>query len=300
VTLREERSTNPSSGPNRRVEFFLQAVAQASQSLLMLDFDGTLAPFQKDRRKAFPYRGIASLLEEILELGKTRVVIVSGRDATEIIPLLGVEPHPEIWGLHGLQRVKTDGSVEVSTLDDVTLTALDLADDWLVSQQLQHTAELKAGSIAVHWRGLHGSEAEDLDRRVMRGWIDIAREYGLDLLHFDGGVEIRSKRANKGSVVRTLLAEMRPAIPAAYLGDDTTDEEAFAAINDIRINDVRINDIGINDIGLSILVRPVWRPTAAQLWLRPPVEVLEFLTRWLEVCQEKDESSDETSPALNA
>ncbi|MGB8985382.1 MAG: trehalose-phosphatase, partial [Candidatus Sulfotelmatobacter sp.] len=118
----------------------------------------------------------------------------------------------------------------------------------------------------------------------------IAREYGLDLLQFDGGVEIRSKRANKGSVVRTLLAEMRPAIPAAYLGDDSTDEEAFAAIN----------DIGINDIGLSILVRPVWRPTAAQLWLRPPVEVLEFLTRWLEVCLPQDEPSDETSSALNA
>ncbi|MGB7600113.1 MAG: trehalose-phosphatase [Candidatus Sulfotelmatobacter sp.] len=267
------------------MELFLQAVAQASQSLLMLDFDGTLAPFQKDRRKAFPYRGITSLLEEILELGKTRVVIVSGRDATEIIPLLGVEPHPEVWGFHGLQRVKTDGSVEISTLDDLTLTALDLADDWLVSQQLQHTAELKAGSIAVHWRGLHGSEAEEIDRRVLRGWTDIAKEYGLDLLHFDGGVEIRSKQANKGFVVRTLLAEMRPSIPAAYLGDDSTDEEAFAEIH---------------DSGLSILVRPVWRPTAAQLWLRPPTEVLEFLTRWLEVCQDQGESSDETSPALNA
>jgi trehalose 6-phosphate phosphatase len=300
VTLREERDTSRSSGSNRRVEFFLQAVAQASQSLLMLDFDGTLAPFHKDRRKAFPYRGISSLLEKILELGKTRVVIVSGRDATEIIPLLGVEPHPEIWGFHGLQRVKTDGSVEISPLDDLTLTALDLADDWLVSQQLQHTAELKAGSIAVHWRGLDFSVAQDIDRRVMRGWTDIAREYGLDLLHFDGGVEIRSKQANKGSVVRTLLAEMRPSIPAAYLGDDTTDEEAFAAINDIGINNIRVGDIGIGDVGLSILVRPVWRPTAAQLWLRPPAEVLEFLTRWLELCQDQNESSDETSPALNA
>ena len=290
MTHREERYTSPSSDPNRRVEFFLQAVSLAPQSLLMLDFDGTLAPFQKDRRKAFPYRGITSLLEEILELGKIRVVIVSGRDATEIIPLLGVEPHPEVWGLHGLQRVKTDGSVEISTLDDLTLTALDLADDWLVSQQLQHTAELKAGSIAVHWRGLHGSEAEEIDRGVLRGWTDIAKEYGLDLLHFDGGVEIRSKQANKGSVVRTLLAEMKPSIPAAYLGDDTTDEEAFTAINDVRVNDAR----------LSILVRPVWRPTAAQLWLRPPAEVLEFLMRWLEICQDQGESSDETSPALNA
>jgi len=72
--------------------------------------------------------------------------------------------------------------------------------------------------------------------------------------------------------------------PAAYLGDDTTDEDAFQAIN---------------GLGLSILVRPVWRPTAAQLWLKPPGEVLHLLTRWLEACQERDESSDETAPAVN-
>jgi trehalose-phosphatase len=210
--------------------------------------------------------------------------MVSGRDAIELIPLLAVEPHPEVWGLHGLQRVKTDGSIEVSPLDEPTLKALAVADDWLVTQQLQHAAEFKAGSIAVHWRGLDITEAADIHRRVMLGWTGIAKQSGLDLLHFDGGVEIRSKKANKGTAVRILLSEMDPDAPAAYLGDDTTDEDAFQAIN---------------GLGLSILVRPVWRPTAAQLWLRPPGEVLDLLTRWL-VCQERDESGDEATPAVNA
>jgi trehalose-phosphatase len=250
----------------------------------MLDFDGTLAPFQTDRNKAFPYPGIKSVVEEILEVGRTRVVMVSGRDATELIPLLAVDPHPEVWGLHGLQRVKPDGSIEVSELDEPTLKALALADDWLDIQQLQHTAEFKAGSIAVHWRGLSIPEAEDIHHRVILGWSSIAKQSGLDLLQFDGGVEIRSKKANKGSAVRTLLGEMDAEAPAAYLGDDITDEEAFHAIN---------------GLGLSILVRPVWRPTAAQLWLKPPEELLAFLVRWLEACQREDESSDEATPTVN-
>jgi len=33
--------------------------------------------------------------------------------------------------------------------------------------------------------------------------------------------------------------------------------------------------------GLSVLVRSEWRQTAAQLWLKPPDEVLDFLGLWL-------------------
>jgi len=50
---------------------------------------------------------------------------------------------------------------------------------------------------------------------------------------------------------------------------------------------------------LSILVRPVWRPTAAQLWLNLLARFCIYWTRWLEACQERDESSDETAPAVN-
>jgi trehalose 6-phosphate phosphatase len=283
--MRPDNRISRHSSAHAGLESFLQTVACARRSLLMLDFDGTLAPFHHDRGKVLPYPGITPVLQEILEAGKTRVVIVSGRDAMELIPLLALEPHLEVWGLHGLQRLKADGSIEVSALDETTLRALAVADEWLATQQLQHTAEFKAGSIAVHWRGLNLPEAQDIHRRVMLGWTDIAKHSGLDLLQFDGGVEIRSTNANKGAAVRTLLGEMNSDAPAAYLGDDTTDEEAFEAIN---------------GLGLSILVRPVWRPTAAQFWLKPPHELLDLLTRWLDVCLEQDESSDATTPALNA
>ena len=127
MTLSNERAGKNFRDSTPEVESFLENVARSPRSLLMLDFDGTLAPFQMDRGKAFPYPGIKSVLQEILEIGKTRVVIVSGRDATDLIPLLAVEPHPEVWGLHGLQRVKTDGSIAVSELDEATLKGLAVA-----------------------------------------------------------------------------------------------------------------------------------------------------------------------------
>jgi trehalose-6-phosphatase len=78
-----------------------------------------------------------------------------------------------------------------------------------------------------------------------------------------------SPRFTKGSVVRALLAEIDPATPVAYLGDDEPDEDAFLAL-DHR--------------GLRILVRSEWRETLADTWLRPPGELLQFLSAWLEAC----------------
>jgi trehalose-6-phosphatase len=52
----------------------------------------------------------------------------------------------------------------------------------------------------------------------------------------------------------------------AYLGDDLTDEDAFAAVG---------------DRGLSFLVRGEARASNARYWLRPPEELLEFLDGWL-------------------
>jgi trehalose-phosphatase len=84
---------------------------------------------------------------------------------------------------------------------------------------------------------------------------------------FDGGVELRLRSANTGTVVKTILSEVKPEVPIAYLGDDTSDEDAFRTLN---------------DRGLTVLVRPKHRFTAAQAWLRPPDEVVVFLRDWIQ------------------
>jgi trehalose 6-phosphate phosphatase len=279
----KEELLNPDA--RLKVESLLRAVARAPRSLLMLDYDGTLAPFQNDPERALPYPGISQVLQEIVRIGKTRVVIISGRDSKDLVPLLEIEPHPEVWGLHGLQRLKPDGSADIPPLNQRTVSELAAAEDWLRYQHLQHTAEFKTGSIAVHWRGLSEWEAESVRGRVLLGWTPLAKYTRLDLLEFDGGVEIRAHNADKGAAVSTILSEMNADTPAAYLGDDTTDEKAFQAVN---------------GRGLTVLVRSRWRKTAAQLWLRPPDDLLELLRLWLQACQERDQSSDDTALAVNA
>jgi trehalose 6-phosphate phosphatase len=263
---------------------FLQTVTQAPQAALLLDYDGTLAPFRARRDQAYPYPGVAPVLQEIVSNGRTRVVVISGRDPTDVLPLLNIHPRPEVWGVHGLQRLKTDGSMKMPHLDAQALDGLSDADRWLGYQQLRHAAEFKAGSVAVHWRGLSESDADDLRARVLLGWRRIAESSGLDLLEFDGGLEIRASDADKGDAVRMLLNEISPHAPVAYLGDDATDESAFRAMQ---------------GRGISVLVRPTWRRTAAQLWLKPPNELLEFLGQWLKTCAEHNTADGGAAAAVN-
>jgi trehalose-phosphatase len=179
--------------------------------------------------------------------------------------------------------------MEMPKLDERTLNGLSDADRWLGYQQLRHTAEFKAGSIAIHWRGLSENDAEDLRARALLGWRPIAEHSGLNLLEFDGGVEIRAFEADKGDAVRTFLGEIGPDTPVAYLGDDNTDESAFLVMQD-RIK---------QGSAISVLVRPIWRQTAAQFWLKPPDELLDFFGLWLKTCTGREAWGSGAARAVN-
>jgi trehalose-phosphatase len=255
---------------NLDLQQFFTELSRAHQSALLLDYDGTLSPFQLDRSEAFPYPGVSMLLAEIMNTGHTRVVVITGRRAHEVISLLGIDSYPEIWGVHGLERLRSDGSCELPHLDEIATQALSEADTWLDGQGLHHLAEHKPGSLAMHWRGLSAGEQSDIRKIVLLGWMPVAHRAGMVLQEFDGGIEIRVPDRNKGDAVRTVLTEMEPETPVAYLGDDETDEDAFHAVS---------------NHGLPVLVRPDWRESAATVWLRPPAELQAFLCDWLDACR---------------
>jgi trehalose 6-phosphate phosphatase len=197
------------------MEQFFGELSRARESALLLDYDGTLSPFQLDREEAFPYPGVSILLTEIMNTGHTRVVLITGRPAPEVVPLLGIRPHPEIFGAHGLQHLRSGGPCELPHPNEIETQALAKADTWLDGLGLHHLAEHKPGGLAVHWRGLPTDVQSDIRRSVSRGWLPIARRAGMVMQEFDGGVEIRLPERNKGDAVRTILGELYPEAPVA-------------------------------------------------------------------------------------
>jgi trehalose-phosphatase len=239
--------------------------------VLLLDYDGTLAPFRVNPAQAIPYPGVESALDELIAAGHTRVVIVSGRWTRDLLPLINLRQRPEIWGAHGWERLLPDGAHHLRQLPPAALTALVAADDWAEElEAIGGRTERKPASIAFHWRGLSGRQVAALRSEIGRRWLELGQPRELALLEFDGGMELRADGVHKGDVVQTLLQECGASTAMAYLGDDHTDEDAFRAMP--------------RD-GAAILVRETLRPTAAQLWLQPPHELLAFLRRWDEAAR---------------
>ncbi|ORJ62042.1 trehalose-phosphatase [Geothermobacter hydrogeniphilus] len=249
---------------------FWPRVEHAPQRLLMLDYDGTLAPFVPDRDRAFPYPGIRELLSELLVLQRTRLVIVTGRAVADMPPLLQLEPLPEIWGCHGWERRLAGGDIRRVELPVSVEGCLQRAWSRAVKAGIEDHLERKPASLAIHWRGLDEARKARLEDVASREWASLAADNDLQLHPFDGGLELRCPGRTKGDAVRELRAESPPGTLAVYLGDDLTDEDAFAAL-------------GEGDVG--ILVREQPRASRASCRLRPPDQLLEFLRTWLRVCR---------------
>lgn len=247
---------------------FYQRLRTAGQRVLLLDYDGTLAPFRLRGNEAPPYSGVREILDAIIDSRHTRVVIVSGRWIQDLKPVLGLKRLPEIWGSHGWEQLRPDGEYAIAQIGEDSLRQLVQADGWIPDLEgLGARCERKPASLAVHWRGLPPEKIRAIRDHVSRSWRAREMQNHLAWHDFDGGIELRAPGRHKGSVVEAVLSQEGPDTVAAYLGDDLTDEDAFKAMR---------------GRGIGVLVRPEFRATAADFWLQPPAELLKFLREWHE------------------
>ena len=248
---------------------FFQRVPAASERILMLDYDGTLAPFHPRPHMAYPYPEVTRTLDHLMQDGGTRVVIISGRRAEEIMPLLRLARQPEIWGAHGWEHLSPDGIFSVRAIDSHEAALLEQA--YTAAQgAVEYGARLerKPASIALHWRGLSLIKRLKTQAWIGAVWAPLANADGLELQPFNCGLEILVRGHRKGFAVRQVLDGAQPHSAVAYLGDDITDEEAF---------------IEVRPHGLAVLVRERLRDTHANLWIRPPHELRNFISQWCRV-----------------
>lgn len=252
-----------------KLDAFFGTLANGTNPLLLLDYDGTLAPFRLNRFEARPWAGVRELLERIQNQSRTRMAVITGRPAGEIAPLLGLDPALEVWGLHGAERLHPDGRREMEEAAPETQRELDEVRAMLRRDSLGGLFEDKPNAAVMHWRGASPSKARLIEKRTRHLFEPLALMDGLRLQEFESGIELRVGR-DKGGAVEAILSEADADAPVAFLGDDLTDESGFRALRQA------------GNRGLSVLVRKERRATDADIWLRPPAEVKGFLGRWVE------------------
>ncbi|HKK21757.1 MAG TPA: trehalose-phosphatase [candidate division Zixibacteria bacterium] len=248
------------------LEQFYKDLDASRDRVLMLDYDGTLAPFRNEREHAYPYPELIPVLRKLADSTRTRLIIVSGRSVEMLKMLLGMDKLPEVWGCHGLEHLSRNGEYSLKPLDPDTRKGLEEIENWVRSNDLEQYVERKPSGIAFHWRGLPEAEAKQIREKVTGDWTGKIEQFHLAVYEFDGGLELRMHEISKADAVAEILNDSSPGATLAYCGDDFTDEDAFRALG---------------EHGLKVLVRTELRDTEADLWLIPPDELVEFLRRWI-------------------
>lgn len=238
---------------------------EAEHRLLLMDYDGTLAPFQIDPLEARPVEGASALLERIVASACTRVAVISGRPAAQLRRLLDVGGITFV-GEHGWEIWDPGTGLACHPLPPSVAESLARVSSAARRERWGERLEEKRTSLVLHTRGIPEEEASRMARSFGDLCLAEKLERGLSLQPIDGGMELRAMNRDKGSAVRDILSTLPPGVFSIYLGDERTDEDAFRALS---------------GRGLGIRVGLAERPSHAQHRLASPEEVVEFLRRWV-------------------
>lgn len=219
---------------------------------LYLDFDGTLVEIapKPDQVRVDP--ALAPALEKLRTRLGGALAIVTGRPIRVIDDFL-VPARFDVAGLHGVER-RVDGVVSGGSAEDHPALRAQVPALHAAVTDLEHVLiEDKGASVAVHWRLATPSDAAAAEEAVKASAVALGSAYRLQLGKAVG--EIVPASATKGHAIRA-LAENPPYAGrrAIFLGDDLTDEKAFAVINETGGVSVRIG--GAETIASRRLIDP--------------------------------------------
>jgi trehalose 6-phosphate phosphatase len=230
----------------------------ANYRALLLDFDGTLVNFRVHPEKVRLANRAKRTLGQLAGHQDLFVAIVSGRRLPYLRNAIGVKG-VRYFGLHGSERA--DAPVRLGKMGRHALSrAKRLArSEFAAFREIRF--EDKRLTFAVHFRGAQPKTIR-ATHRVLLGILAPFRGV-LRVLEGDKVWEVVPREIQgKGVAVSDLFKRLPAGTLAVYVGDDTTDEGAFAALpNQIT---VRVGNA---------------RSTAARFYLRNPGEVLRFLIR---------------------
>lgn len=232
---------------------------------IFLDYDGTLTPIVRRPELAVLSDGMRKTLSALANAWPTH--IVSGRGLEDVMRLVGLDSL-FYAASHGFDIAgPADSGVRLEVEPDIA-GPLSAAVDELRAATADvpgAIVESKKFSLAVHYREVPEERVPELDRAVD---ATLARHPELRRAEGKKVFELRPLRDwDKGKAVAWLLRELgldHPDVVPIYVGDDVTDEDAFAVLI---------------ERGAGVVVTELPRHTHARFSLQDTLEVQAFLQR---------------------
>lgn len=252
---------------NERLADWIAARRRAGRMLVAIDFDGTISDIVPRPGDAVLLPAAADALRQLAARPDTDVAVVSGRALADVRSRVGID---EVYyaGNHGLE-IEGPGVSRIHTGAAAARPRLEICLGQL-RRSLDSAGvdvEDKGLSLSIHYR--RAPDPDAAGARI-RSELD-ALCAGDEQIRITAGKRVFEVRPrvdwDKGRATRFLRQSLHAAhgslVPALFLGDDVTDEDAFREVAD-------------EGAGIIVASEPPAH-TAAVAFVRTPAEAAALL-----------------------
>ncbi|MBP2321298.1 trehalose-phosphatase [Kibdelosporangium banguiense] len=201
-------------------------LARTPRLLVACDYDGTLAPIVEDPDKARPQPESVGALRSLAGLHETTTAVISGRALRDLATMSRLPAEVHLVGSHGSE-------FDIGFVHSLNGPARDLHTrlegelEKLTEGATGVHLEVKPASVAVHFRRAE-QDVADRVADVIRGgpctWE------GIQVTEGKAVIELAVVQTDKGHALDVLRHQIG-ATAAIFVGDDVTDEKAFARLS---------------------------------------------------------------------
>ncbi|MDA0263427.1 MAG: trehalose-phosphatase [Chloroflexi bacterium] len=243
-------------------------LAAASHVLLLFDYDGTLTPIVARPEMALLPQDTRRLLAELAGMDRFTVGVVSGREMADVAEKVGI-PGLVYAGNHGLEM--TGCGMDFVHPEAAAFEASVAEVSGLLREGLAGVpgveVDNKRLTLSVHFRNAAESSADQVDRTV----VTIAAPYvESGMMRITRGKKVVEVRPNldwgKGKAIQKIRRDLGDGGDSPFtmfFGDDQTDEEGFAVVQEAG--------------GLAVFIGRPREQTLALHQLESPTEVAQVL-----------------------
>ncbi|GAA3994182.1 trehalose-phosphatase [Allokutzneria multivorans] len=203
----------------------LVQLARTPRLLIACDYDGTMAPIVADPEQARPLQESVNALRSLATLSSTTVAVISGRALRDLATLSRLPSEVHLVGSHGSE-------FDVGFVHALDATARQLLAkiknelDGIIDGAEGVHLEMKPASVAVHVRRAEAAVGERVFEALRSGpctWD------GVQVTEGKAVIELAVVQTDKGHALDVLRHQVG-ATAAIFVGDDVTDEKAFARL----------------------------------------------------------------------
>jgi trehalose 6-phosphate synthase/phosphatase len=204
---------------------------KSNKRCILLDYDGTLAPYQKLPSMAAPSEELMQLLQQLSKEPSNEIVIISGRDVSTLEKWLG-KLNLNMIAEHGAcVKFKEEEWKEQVTINTEWKEQVRPLMQLFVDRCAGSFIEEKKSTLAWHYRNTNQELGFMRSRELRNALLQLTANTSLQVIDGNKVLEVRMVGVDKGVAALSMIAAIEPDF-ILCIGDDATDEDMFKALRE--------------------------------------------------------------------